>query len=177
VALTVGRLWDEAKNLAVLDRAAGLLDRPVLAAGAAEGPGGQRFEARHVRLLGRLEAPALAERMAGCAVFVSPAFYEPFGLAALEAARAGMALVLSDRPGFRELWGETALYVDPHDAEALAGALDRLLGDPAESRRLGRAAAGRARRYASERMTLGTLAAYRRALAHAGRAEPARGAA
>ena len=56
--------------------------------------------------------------MARTAVFVSPALYEPFGLAVLEAAQAGCALVLSDIPTFRELWDGVALFVAPVIARA-----------------------------------------------------------
>lgn len=165
VALTVGRLWDEAKNAATLDAAAGLLERPLLAAGALEGPGGQRFEPRHLQALGSLAESDLADCMAAGAVFVSPALYEPFGLAAVEAARAGMALVLSDTPGFRELWGEAALYVPARDAEAIAAAVARLLAVQDERQALAGAARRRAARYAPERMVADTLQLYRRALA------------
>ena len=44
-------------------------------------------------------------------IFVSVSRYEPFGLAVLEAAHAGCALVLSDIPTFRELWQGAASFV------------------------------------------------------------------
>lgn len=55
------------------------------------------------------------------------------------------AIVATNLPAFRESLrdGETALLVDYGDHEALAGALARLLGDPEERGRLGRALAGR----------------------------------
>lgn len=164
LVLTVGRLWDEAKNAAALDRAAAMIDYPVLAAGSVEGPTGQRFEADSLRLLGPLDGPALAERMAAAAVFASTAVYEPFGLAALEAARAGAALVLSDTPGFRELWDEAAVFVPPENTAAVAEALTRLLEEPARRRAFGEAAAQRAARYSRRSMVEGTLDAYRSAL-------------
>ena len=57
--------------------------------------------------------------MARAAIFVSSSVYEPFGLAVLEAAGSGAALVLSDIPTFRELWDEAALFAPPGDAAGI----------------------------------------------------------
>jgi glycosyltransferase involved in cell wall biosynthesis len=94
-------------------------------------------------------------------VFVSVARYEPFGLAVLEAAQAGCALVLADIPTFRELWGGVAVFVPPDDAGAIAASLEALADDEGARDRLGAAARIRARRYSVEAMADGVLAAYR----------------
>src|SRR5690606_11983196 len=120
-----------------------------------------------MKLLGTLDERALGEQMAAAAVFASPALYEPFGLAALEAARAGSALVLSDTPGFRELWEDAALFVPARDHAALAEALASLLAEPGRRRQLAEAAARRATGYARSAMVARTLDVYRSALAHA----------
>jgi glycosyltransferase involved in cell wall biosynthesis len=141
---TAGRLWDAGKNIATLDAAAALLGRPVLAAGPAGGPNGARIECRHLQLLGPLDEAAMAAQFAAAPVFVSLARYEPFGLAVLEAAQAGCALVLSDIATFRELWDCAALFVDPDDPIALADLLNGLLRLPARCAHLGDLAAQRA---------------------------------
>lgn len=147
----VGRFWDEAKNVSALDRAAARLDVPVLLAGEA---GDAR--PRHARLLGPVAdvAPLLAR----AAVFASPARYEPFGLAVLEAALAGCALVLADLPSLREVWDADALFVDPDDDEALATAIALALDDPD----LGRRARERACAYTPGRMAASYLDLYER---------------
>jgi glycosyltransferase involved in cell wall biosynthesis len=149
----VGRFWDEAKNLAALDRAAARLDVPVLLAGETgiEHP-------QHAHALGRVAdvRPLLAR----CGVFASPARYEPFGLAALEAALAGCALVLGDIPSLREVWDDAALYVEPDDDEALAAAVELALDMPD----LGVRARDRACRYTPGRMAAGYLDLYERLL-------------
>ncbi|HET7043272.1 MAG TPA: glycosyltransferase family 4 protein [Gaiellaceae bacterium] len=154
--LAAGRLWDEAKNLAALDRVAPRLDWPVLIAG--DGPA----RAPNVRLLGRLSGDALAHRYARAAVFAGPATYEPFGLAPLEAALAGCALVLGDIPSLREVWGEAALFVDPFDDGALAAALQRVTRDDELRGRLAASAGERAARYTPGRMADGYLELYER---------------
>lgn len=159
--LACGRLWDEGKNFALLDRAAEQLDAPVLAAGAVEGPNGVTAEFARLTLLGQLDSGALSSQMAATTVFVAPSRYEPFGLAVLEAAQAGMALALSDIATFRELWDGAALFFDPNDINALAWVLRRLLDRPEEF-------AGRARqhasRYAAQRMVRATLALHHASL-------------
>lgn len=161
---TCGRLWDEGKGAAVLDRAAARLSAPVHAAGPLQSPGSGEavlHHFHHVHTLGPLPADVVRARMAETAVFCSPALYEPFGLAVLEAAQAGTPLVLSDIPSFRELWDGAAVFTAPGDDLALAEALNRLLADPPERERLGAAARRRAGRYTTEAMVAGTLAAYR----------------
>ena len=156
--LTAGRLWDQGKNVAALDRAAAALDVPVFAAGPTAGPNGANVFLGHLTRLGALDDNALAHHYAAASVFASPARYEPFGLAVLEAAQAGMALVLSDIPGFRELWDGAAIFVDPEDDAALVAALRRALDD---AERLGGLARRHARHYRAARMAAETMALHR----------------
>lgn len=168
-AFTAGRLWDEGKNLSALDRAAARLSLPVLAAGPAEGPNGARVGLPNLKLLGRLCEAEVAAWLRRRPVFVSVARYEPFGLAVLEAAQAGCALVLSDIPSFRELWDGAAQFVRAGDDAAIADALRRMLHDRERRARFGVAAKERARRYGIEAMAAGMLRVYRRVLRDAGR--------
>ncbi len=154
--LAAGRLWDEGKGMAALDAAAALLDAPVLAAGAVAGPNGVEIQLRHMQPLGALSSAALRARMAATKVFASPSCYEPFGLAVLEAAQAGMTLVLADIPSFRELWDGCAIFADPRDPAGFAAALRAALDG---SGALG--AQERARRYTLAGMVDATLAAHR----------------
>src|SRR5690606_35787981 len=88
--------------------------------------------------------------------------YEPFGLAPLEAALAGCALVLADIPTYRELWEGCGEFYPPGDAAALAAAIRGLMD--AEGRRRALAEAARARaaeRYSPERMARQYEALYR----------------
>jgi len=184
--LTAGRLWDEAKNVAAVARAAAALpagDRPWVAyvAGDTAPPGGGRDRGddaaggacdrwhdergASVRCLGALTAAELARWMARAAVYVLPAHYEPFGLSALEAGLAGCALVLGDVPSLREVWGDAALFVAPDDPRQLADALRTLAADDEYRAALGDRARARALAYTPERMAAGYLDAYAAAAA------------
>lgn len=148
--LAAGRLWDRAKNLEALQSVAGRVPWPIRVAGdAAGGPPSPRTQARDhgLHLLGPLPREAFLERLGRAAVFCHPARYEPFGLAVLEAAASGCALVLSDLPTLRELWDGAAVFVDPTDADALAAAVTDVCRDEPRRRDLAFAARDRAHRY------------------------------
>jgi glycosyltransferase involved in cell wall biosynthesis len=100
-----------------------------------------------LRLLGALSAEQLAEHRRRAAIFAAPARYEPFGLAILEAARDGCALVLGDIPSLRELWEGAAVFVDPEDVAGLREQLRRLLAEPRTTAELGRRARRHSARY------------------------------
>lgn len=162
---SAGRLWDEAKNVGVLERIAGDLPWPVYLAGEVRHPDGLPGAApvgkTQVRTLGRLSPAGVGEWLGRASIYALPARYEPFGLSALEAAFAGCALVLGDIPSLREVWGDAALFVPPNDPGALREALTGLTGDPGELQRLAARGRKRAFEYTPERMASGYLTAYR----------------
>lgn len=165
IVLSVGRLWDEAKNVAALERVAPKLPWPVVVAGEEKHPARDTDDGichgANLRCLGRLAPEQLAPWFARAAVYALPARYEPFGLSALEAALNGCALVLGDIPSLREVWGDAAVYVPPDDARALAAAIDLLARTPTWRRAMAAAARRRAGAYTPQRMAGAYLAAYR----------------
>lgn len=167
-ALTVGRLWDEGKNLAAIDQAAERTSVPILAAGPLQGPNGVGIRPRNIQALGRLTDAQVARYLYTRPIFVSAARYEPFGLAVLEAAQNGCALILSDIPTFRELWDGAAIFVSPDDEREIANGIDRLAHDSELRMDLGRTAANRACAYTVEAMSAGVMAAYRSVLTSRG---------
>ncbi len=164
-ALTAGRLWDAGKGVATLDRAAARLAVPFLAAGALVGPEGSIIVLAHLQPLGAVDTAVLADHLAACPVFASAAVYEPFGLAVLEAALAGCALVLADTPVFRELWDGAATFVAPGDEAGFAAAITALIADRDERLAAGERAAASGGRYTAAAMAAGMAAIYGRVLA------------
>lgn len=152
--LTAGRLWDQGKNAAALDRVALSLGVPIRAAGPTDGPNGASVTLPNLELLGNLGSEAMADAYAGATVFASLAKYEPFGLSVLEAALSGMRLVLADIASFRELWDGAAIFVE--DEEALLPALRDALAQTGDG-----GARARALRYTLEATVAGTLAVHR----------------
>ncbi|RYP87779.1 nucleotide sugar dehydrogenase [Nocardioides guangzhouensis] len=102
-----------------------------------------------VTFVGRVPAAEVARWHAAIDVYCVPRLDLPVTrlvppLKPVEAMAVGRPVVASDLPPLRELVGheETGLLVPPGDADALAGALRRLAGDPGLRHRLG--ARGRA---------------------------------
>jgi glycogen(starch) synthase len=160
--LAVGRIWDEAKNLAALQIAAPSLKWPVYVAGDSCHPDGGCASTTNVNFLGWLSPEKLASWYGRAAIYALPARYEPFGFTALEAALSGCALVLGDIPSLRETWDGAAWFVPPDDPDALREALEALAVDPHRRTTLGANARRRALRYTPKRMARGYLNAYSR---------------
>jgi glycosyltransferase involved in cell wall biosynthesis len=169
-AVSIGRLWDEGKNVASLSQMRSQV--PILIAGDTRPPAGSIAAAWHepqrdgsAHYLGRLATNRVRELLAESAIYIACSRYEPFGLAPLEAAFSGCAILANDIPSLREVWGEDALFYRENDNHSLTECLDALADDPDLLARM----AGRARRRASERytgaaMTEAYLGLYRSAL-------------
>lgn len=160
VILSVGRLWDEAKNILALCSIARALDGSVQVAGSAETPEGRTSDLDGVQHLGELPMAELANRMGRAAIYALPARYEPLGLSVLEAASSGCALVLGDIPSLRENWDGVARFVDPSRPEDLKFQLTRLLHDEHDRQSLALAARERSRQFSILRTTDAYLSLY-----------------
>jgi glycogen synthase len=147
--LCAARLWDEGKNARCLAKAAAGLPWPVVLAGD---PGGGEHLLPNVDFAGECDRTGMMSWFRRAAVYAHPARYEPFGLAPLEAACAGCALVLADIPSLREIWGKAAVFVNPDDPVAWHGALAALIADPCARERMAERARRKARSYSAERM-------------------------
>jgi glycosyltransferase involved in cell wall biosynthesis len=117
-----------------------------------------------VRCVSGISDDALARLYGEAQVAVVPSLYEGFSLPAIEAMSCGAAVVATTGGALPEVVGadgETGLLVPPDDPGALAGAIGRLLDDPALRARLG--AAGRQRvvsRFTWQVTAAGTAACY-----------------
>ncbi len=164
--LTAGRLWDDAKNIRVLAAVSRNLQWPVFVAGDCQHPDGGAASLDGLQLLGVLDSASLAKWYSRAAIYAHPALYEPFGLTVLEAALSGCALVLSDIPSLREIWGDNAVYADPGDSKAWEVALQSLTRDDARRAQLAQAAGARALELNAATMIEQYLEAYQEAGLH-----------
>ncbi len=63
--------------------------------------------------------------------FVYPSYFEGFGLPPLEAMKCGTPVIVGNQTSLPEVVGNAGLTVDPFDVDAIAGAIRRLMNDPA----------------------------------------------
>jgi len=147
-AVSLGRGWDEAKGFAVLEGLDAAM--PVIVAGETtlEGPGGA----------GALSEEQVMGLFRRSSAYVASSVYEPFGLAPLEAALCGCAVVANDIGSLHEVWGGAAIYFS--GARELRQVLDRLVAAPAELRCAQLHARRRALELTAERMVQGYLDIY-----------------
>jgi glycogen(starch) synthase len=144
--LAVGRLVED-KNLVALIEAfssAGLVGKAELEiCGTGPLEGDLRAVARRrgvpVRFTGYVPPAELPALYANADVLALVSTYEPFGVAAREAAAAGLPIVCSRVAGAAgdvAVDGENAIVVDPRNTGAIGEALARVVRDPELRRRL-----------------------------------------
>jgi glycosyltransferase involved in cell wall biosynthesis len=109
-----------------------------------------------LHLLGEIPPRRMADFLACLDVFVLPTQAETFGLAAVEAANAGVPSVVTDLPVLREVLSvegkPTALFVDASDHTKLSEAVSTLLTDRQLSDELRQNAKGLRLRYSVDAM-------------------------
>jgi glycosyltransferase involved in cell wall biosynthesis len=138
------------KGLHTLVEAARHVNRSIVIAG--DGPEYRALAAQaatlgvgHVKFIGEVseEDKSALFQLALAFVFPSHVRSEAFGMSLVEAASYGLPMVsceIGTGTTFINLHGETGFSVPPEDSVALAGAMGRLLSEPAEVLRMGQAA-------------------------------------
>lgn len=121
--------------------------------------------ADRVHFLGEVSPLEVGRFLAALDVFVFPTQTETFGLAAVEAAQAGVPVIATDLPVMREVLqvdGEPCgLFLDPTDTTAFAAEVRRVLDHPDLRQRLSNAGRELRRLHSPEAMADG----YRRLIA------------
>ncbi len=117
-----------------------------------------------VRFFGFVPERTLAALYRLASVFVFPSQYEGFGLPPLEAMACGTPVVTSNVSSLPEVVGDAAVLVDPHDGEAIADGLSRVLDDPAFANELREKGRLQAKKFNWDDSARKTLAGYREAL-------------
>lgn len=97
-------------------------------------------------------------------IFAFPSLHEGFGFPPLEAMARGVPVLASNVSCMPEVLGDAALLVDPHDTEAIAAGLIRLLEDRALRTDLVAKGRDRSKQFTWERTARETLDVYREAL-------------
>lgn len=160
--LSVGRAWDEAKNISMLDQIGSKLEYPILLAGNTQSPDGLPSYFKSLQVLGEISREQLANYLGRASIYALPAKYEPFGLSILEAALSGCALVLGKIPSLLENWEDAALFVEPDQPHELLKTLKLLIHESELRQTLGLQAQRRARKFTSHRMAAAYFHEYTR---------------
>lgn len=80
-----------------------------------------------IRLIHALSESELAVAYRGASALIYTSLKEGFGIPILEAMASGTPVIASDIPAFREVAGDAAIFVDPHDPGMIADAMLRVL--------------------------------------------------
>ncbi len=169
--LYVGTLQPR-KNLArVLDAFAAIASRPELADVqlVLAGKRGWLYDALfaqaarlnlgdRVRFPGYVPDADLPALLSGAQAFVFPSLYEGFGIPVLEAGACGVPVITSNTSSLPEVAGDAAILVDPHDVDAIAQAMYRLVTDDALRAELARRGQENVKRFSWEKCARETLA-------------------
>jgi alpha-1,3-rhamnosyl/mannosyltransferase len=123
---------------------------------------------KRIILTGYVDEPTLACLYSGASAFVYPSLYEGFGLPVLEAMACGCPVVCSNRASLPEVAGDAAIQIDPHDPEALAHSLEKVLHDSDLRNRLITAGLQRARLFSWKKTASETLDIFKRAAGKTG---------
>lgn len=91
---------------------------------------------------------------------IYPSLHEGFGLPVLEAMACGAPVVCSNIPSLREVAGDSAVLVDPHDVDSIAAGMALVAGQPAVRVELSRRGQERATHFAWLRTARETLDVY-----------------
>jgi glycogen synthase len=168
--LAVGRLVDAGKQVSLLTQHEHPL--PVCIVGAEHTVPVPRIpiradvkvatEQNSVAIRGPQTEAQLRVLYSRASIYAATARYEPLGMPVLEAAFSRCAIVANDIPGFREIWGDAALYFRTNDAGSLADSIRLLNSDRSMCRAYAEMAYTRAReRFTTKRMIEDYLQLYR----------------
>ncbi|HTF45303.1 MAG TPA: glycosyltransferase family 4 protein [Terriglobales bacterium] len=167
--LAVGRIWDAGKQVSLLTQHPHPL--PVCIVGADAPVPAPKVPIRadvkldldniRIALRGPQTEAQLRTLYSRAAIYAATSRYEPFGIAALEAAFSRCAIIANDIPSFREIWGDAALYFRANDASSLAEVIRQLSDQPEICRNYANQAFQRAReRFTARRMIDEYMALY-----------------
>jgi len=79
---------------------------------------------------GYVQDPRKWQLLKNAEVFVSPSFYEGFGITVLEAQRVGTPVVASSTSSFPEVLGDSALLINPYHPHDIAEAIYKIISHP-----------------------------------------------
>jgi glycosyltransferase involved in cell wall biosynthesis len=120
---------------------------------------------RWVRLKPWISSEEMMELYARATVLAMPSFCDGFSLPALEAMMAGIPVIMSDLPVYREVAADAALYFDPENLQSIADTIVTAMTNPELLAKTVERGYRQAATFSWERTAAGTVASFRAALA------------
>ncbi len=114
---------------------------------------------------GFVDIDELVSLYSGCEAFVFPSLYEGFGLPVLEAMSCGAPVVTSNTSSLVEIFGDSALLVDPRSPQSIAAGIADILSQPVLRDALRVKGLKRAQEFSWSRAAQETSAVYKEATA------------
>ncbi len=117
-----------------------------------------------VELSGYLPTDKLGVLFKKAKAYVSSSLSEGFGIPGLNAMAAGIPVICSNIPTFREIYGEAAIYFNPENPNDIAREIKRILKDTKLRTSLIKKETGQVKKYSWRRMAWETLKAYEKSI-------------
>lgn len=160
---SMGRLWDDAKNIQKVIKAAELIDYPIYIAG--DNSYYNKIQVpENVYFNGYLPLNEVSGWLSNASVYLLPVKYEPFGYTFLEAAFSGCAIIAGDIPTMHEIWDDAAIYVDPANEIHIAFEVNRIMKNNEYRQKMSAKAQARAMRYTLDSMLREYVSLYQQVL-------------
>jgi glycosyltransferase involved in cell wall biosynthesis len=102
---------------------------------------------KDIKFLGFKDDEELVRLYNQAICLVLPSLYETFGLPVVEAMSCGCPVVVSDLPVFKEIVGDSAIYVNPHDPEEIAFYLGEIISSESQRKVLAQKGMERVKRF------------------------------
>jgi len=118
----------------------------------------------YAHFLGRLSDEELVKLYHEASAFIFPSLIEGFGLPGLEAMAVGLPVIAARASCLPEIYGDAALYFDPHDVDDLVAKIKLLLSDEKLRSTLITRGKSQAKKYSWRKMAAQTWQIYQKEL-------------
>lgn len=115
---------------------------------------------RDIKLLSYLEREELPTLYSSSDLFIYPSLYEGFGIPPLEAMACGTPVITSNTSSLPEVVGDAGIMVDPHDVDALAEEMERVLESDTLQKNMKRKGLKRVKKFSWEKAAKQVIETY-----------------
>lgn len=115
---------------------------------------------KRVELVGYLPTSKLKTIFQKARAYIFPSLSEGFGIPGLNAMAASLPVIAANIPTLREIYGNAALYFDPHDPKDIATKINKIILDSQTRSLLVRNGKTQVKKYSWQKMATETLNVY-----------------